>query len=142
MNKRFLILVMMLFLISVTAVSASVFLKHTENVTVNVVNVTDGEPFANKSTNLTGGDAVICFNEYRDNVQYSRGVHIDHWYVGNGTEDINPHSTKILKAEVFYKNAAGDVVSNMQNASGENGLSFPLIDGYEAYKAEIEYETI
>ena len=108
--------------------------------TVDVVNVTDGEPFRDKCTNLTGGDAVICFNEYRTNTQYSQGVHIDHWYVGNGTEDIDPHSTKIIKAEVFYKSSDGKTISKVQNATDGSLFEFPLIDGYEACNATIWYE--
>ena len=142
MSKKFLILISLIFLMSVAAASAGVFLNEVENVTVDVVNVSDGEPFKDKCTNISGGDAIICFNEYRDNVQYSRGVHIDHWYVGNGTEDIYPHATKIISAEEFYKNGNGDILSKSQNAT-ENGLdAFPIIDGYEAYEAHVEYERI
>ena len=142
MTKKFLVLLSIVFLMSLGAASAGVFLKEVENVTIDVVNVTDGEPFVEKCTNISGGDAIICFNEYRDNVQYSKGVHIDHWYVGNGSEDIDPHATKLLSAEVFYKNADGDVISKKQNATDDGLDAFPLIDGYEAYSAQVEYETI
>lgn len=140
MKKKFLILMMMLSVVFLSAVSANVFLTQVENVTVDVVNITDGEPFTNKCTNLTGGDAIICFNEYRTNVQYSQGVHIDHWYVGNGTEDIDPHNTKLVKAELFYKSADGKTMSKVQNATDGYIDAFPLIDGYEAYKAIVWYE--
>lgn len=130
----------MLSLVSVTAVSANVFFTQVDNVTVDVVNVTDGEPFRDKCTNLSGGDAVICFNEYRTGMQYSQGVHIDHWYVGNGSEDIEPHNTKLVKAEVFYKSADGKVMSKAQNATDGYIEGFPLIDGYEACNATIWYE--
>ena len=142
MNRKFIILISIVFLMSMAVASANVFLRQVENVTVDVVNVSDGEPFIGKCTNISGGDAVICFNEYRDNVQYSPGVHIDHWYVGNGSEDIYPHATRIISAEVFYKNATGDVISKSQNATADGLDAFPLIDGYEAYRAEIEYEII
>ena len=125
---------------SVTAVSANVFFTQVDNVTVDVVNVTDGEPFRNKCTNLSGGDAVICFNEYRTGMQYSQGVHIDHWYVGNRSEDIEPHNTKLVKAEVFYRSADGKVMSKAQNATDGYIEGFPLIDGYEACNATIWYE--
>ena len=140
MKKKFTILLMALAIMSIASVSAGVFLTHVENVTVDVVNVTDGEPFRDKCTNLTGGDAVICFNEYRTDTQYSQGVHIDHWYVGNGTEDIDPHSTKIIKAEVFYKSSDSKTISKMQNATDGSLFEFPLIDGYEACNATIWYE--
>jgi hypothetical protein len=140
MKKKFTILLMALAIISIASVSAGVFLTHVENVTVDVVNVTDGEPFRDKCTNLTGGDAIICFNEYRTNVQYSQGVHIDHWYVGNGSEDIYPHSTKLIKAELFYKSADGKEMSKVQNATDGFIDAFPLIDGYWAYKAIVWYE--
>ena len=140
MKTKFTILLMALVVMSIASVSAGVFLTQVENVTVDVVNVTDGEPFRDKCTNLTGGDAVICFNEYRTNTQYSPGVHIDHWYVGNGTEDIDPHSTKIIKAEVFYKSSDSKTISKMQNATDGSLFEFPLIDGYEACNATIWYE--
>ena len=140
MNRKFLIIMIILSLVSVTAVSANVFFTQVDNVTVDVVNVTDGEPFRNKCTNLSGGDAVICFNEYRTGMQYSQGVHIDHWYVGNGSEDIEPHNTKLVKAEVFYKSADGKVMSKAQNATDGYIEGFPLIDGYEACNATIWYE--
>lgn len=140
MNRKFLIIMIMLSLVSVTAVSANVFFTQVDNVTVDVVNVTDGEPFRDKCTNLSGGDAVICFNEYRTGMQYSQGVHIDHWYVGNGSEDIEPHNTKLVKAEVFYKSADGKVMSKAQNATDGYIEGFPLIDGYEACNATIWYE--
>ena len=140
MKRKFLMIMIMLSLMSVTAVSANVFFTQVDNVTVDVVNVTDGEPFRNKCTNLSGGDAVICFNEYRTGMQYSQGVHIDHWYVGNGSEDIEPHNTKLVKAEVFYRSADGKVMSKAQNATDGYIEGFPLIDGYEAYKAIIWYE--
>ena len=140
MKRKFLMIMIMLSLVSVTAVSANVFFTQVDNVTVDVVNVTDGEPFKNKCTNLSGGDAVICFNEYRTGMQYSQGVHIDHWYVGNGSEDIEPHNTKLVKAEVFYKSADGKVMSKAQNATDGYIEGFPLIDGYEACNATIWYE--
>ena len=140
MNRKFLMIMIVLSLVSVTAVSANVFFTQVDNVTVDVVNVTDGEPFRNKCTNLSGGDAVICFNEYRTGMQYSQGVHIDHWYVGNGSEDIEPHNTKLVKAEVFYKSADGKVMSKAQNATDGYIEGFPLIDGYEACNATIWYE--
>ena len=140
MKTKFTILLMALVVMSIASVSAGVFFTQVENVTVDVVNVTDGEPFRDKCTNLTGGDAVICFNEYRTNTQYSQGVHIDHWYVGNGTEDIDPHSTKIIKAEVFYKSSDGKTISKVQNATDGSLFEFPLIDGYEACNATIWYE--
>ena len=136
MKTKFTILLMALVVMSIASVSAGVFFTQVENVTVDVVNVTDGEPFRDKCTNLTGGDAVICFN----NTQYSQGVHIDHWYVGNGTEDIDPHSTKIIKAEVFYKSSDGKTISKVQNATDGSLFEFPLIDGYEACNATIWYE--
>ena len=140
MKRKFLMIMIMLSLVSVTAVSANVFFTQVDNVTVDVVNVTDGEPFRNKCTNLSGGDAVICFNEYRTGMQYSQGVHIDHWYVGNGSEDIEPHNTKLVKAEVFYRSADGKVMSKAQNATDGFIDGFPLIDGYEACNATIWYE--
>lgn len=140
MKRKFLMIMIILSLVSVTAVSANVFLTQVDNVTVDVVNVTDGEPFIEKCTNLSGGDAVICFNEYRTGMQYSQGVHIDHWYVGNGSEDIDPHSTKLVKAELFYKSADGKVISKVQNATDGFIEGFPLIDGYEACNATIWYE--
>ena len=140
MNRKLLMIMIMLSLVSVTAVSANVFFTQVDNVTVDVVNVTDGEPFRNKCTNLSGGDAVICFNEYRTGMQYSQGVHIDHWYVGNGSEDIEPHNTKLVKAEVFYKSVDGKVISKVQNATDGYIEGFPLIDGYEACNATIWYE--
>ena len=140
MNRKLLMIMIMLSLVSVTAVSANVFFTQVDNVTVDVVNVTDGEPFRNKCTNLSGGDAVICFNEYRTGMQYSQGVHIDHWYVGNGSEDIEPHNTKLVKAEVFYRSADGKVMSKAQNATDGYIEGFPLIDGYEACNATIWYE--
>lgn len=140
MKRKFLMIMIILSLVSVTAVSANVFLTQVDNVTVDVVNVTDGEPFIEKCTNISGGDAVICFNEYRTNAQYSQGVHIDHWYVGNGSEDIDPHSTKLVKAELFYKSADGKVISKVQNATDGFIEGFPLIDGYEACNATIWYE--
>ena len=140
MKRKFLMIMIMLSLVSVTAVSANVFFTQVDNVTVDVVNVTDGEPFRNKCTNLSGGDAVICFNEYRTGMQYSQGVHIDHWYVGNGSEDIEPHNTKLVKAEVFYRSADGKVMSKAQNATDGYIEGFPLIDGYEACNATIWYE--
>ena len=73
-------------------------------------------------------------------MQYSQGVHIDHWYVGNGSEDIEPHNTKLVKAEVFYKSADGKVMSKAQNATDGYIEGFPLIDGYEACNATIWYE--
>ena len=140
MKRKFLMIMIMLSLVSVTAVSANVFFTQVDNVTVDVVNVTDGEPFRNRCTNLSGGDAVICFNEYRTGMQYSQGVHIDHWYVGNGSEDIEPHNTKLVKAEVFYRSADGKVMSKAQNATDGYIDGFPLIDGYEACNATIWYE--
>ena len=140
MKRKFLMIMIMLSLVSVTAVSANVFFTQVDNVTVDVVNVTDGEPFRNRCTNLSGGDAVICFNEYRTGMQYSQGVHIDHWYVGNGSEDIEPHNTKLVKAEVFYRSADGKVMSKAQNATDGYIEGFPLIDGYEACNATIWYE--
>ena len=140
MKRKFLMIMIMLSLVSVTAVSANVFFTQVDNVTVDVVNVTDGEPFRDKCTNLSGGDAVICFNEYRTGMQYSQGVHIDHWYVGNGSEDIEPHNTKLVKAEVFYRSADGKVMSKAQNATDGYIDGFPLIDGYEACNATIWYE--
>ena len=140
MKRKFLMIMIILSLVSVTAVSANVFFTQVDNVTVDVVNVTDGEPFKDKCTNLSGGDAVICFNEYRTGMQYSQGVHIDHWYVGNGSEDIEPHNTKLVKAEVFYKSADGKVMSKAQNATDGYIEGFPLIDGYEACNATIWYE--
>ena len=131
---------MILSMVSVTAVSANVFLSQVDNVTVDVVNVTDGESFADKCTNFTGGDAVICFNEYRTGMQYPQGVHIDHWYVGNGSEDIEPHNTKLVKAQLFYKSADGKVISKEQNATDGFIEGFPLIEGYEACNANIWYE--
>ena len=74
MKKKFTILLMALAIMSIASVSAGVFLTHVENVTVDVVNVTDGEPFRDKCTNLTGGDAVICFNEYRHQTNQGRSV--------------------------------------------------------------------
>ena len=142
MKRKFLIIMIILSLVSLTAVSANVFLSQVDNVTVDVVNVTDGEPFKDKCTNLTGGDAVICFNEYRTGMQYPQGVHIDHWYVGNGSEDIEPHSTRLVKAELFYKSADGEVISKVQNATDGFIEGFPLIDGYEACNATIWYEKI
>lgn len=140
MKRKFLMIMIILSLVSVTAVSANVFFTQVDNVTVDVVNVTDGEPFRDKCTNLSGGDAVICFNEYRTGMQYSQGVHIGHWYVGNGSEDIEPHNTKLVKAEVFYKSADGKVMSKAQNATDGYIEGFPLIDGYEACNATIWYE--
>ena len=140
MNRKFLMIMIILSLVSMTAVSANVFFTQVDNVTVDVVNVTDGEPFRNKCTNLSGGDAVICFNEYRTGMQYSQGVHIDHWYAGNGSEDIEPHNTKLVKAEVFYKSSDGKEISKVQNATDGYIDGFPLIDGYEAYKTTIWYE--
>ena len=140
MKRKFLMILIILALLSVSAVSANVFLTQVDNVTVDVVNVTDGEPFKDKCTNLSGGDAVICFNEYRTGMQYPQGVHIDHWYVGNGSEDIEPHSTKLVKAELFYKSADGKVISKVQNATDGFIKGFPLIDGYEACNVTIWYE--
>ena len=140
MKRKFLMIMIILSLVSVTAVSANVFFTQVDNVTVDVVNVTDGEPFRNKCTNLSGGDAVICFNEYRTGMQYSQGVHIDHWYVGNGSEDIEPHNTKLVKAEVFYRSSDVKVMSKVQNATDGYIEGFPLIDGYEACNATIWYE--
>ena len=140
MKKKFLMIMMILSMVSVTAVSANVFLSQVDNVTVDVVNVTDGESFADKCTNLTGGDAVICFNEYRTGMQYPQGVHIDHWYVGNGSEDIEPHNTKLVKAQLFYKSADGKVIFKEQNATDGFIEGFPLIEGYEACNATIWYE--
>ena len=53
MNRKFLIIMIILSLVSVTAVSANVFFTQVDNVTVDVVNVTDGEPFRDKCTNLS-----------------------------------------------------------------------------------------
>ena len=143
MNRKILIILLILSVVSITAVSAESVIPQIDSVTVDVVNVTDGEPFINKCTNLSGGDAIICFNEYRTGVQYPQGVIIDHWYVGNGKEDIYPHNTKLVKAEMFYKSADGKNMSKVQNASDDGSIKeFPLIDGYEAYQAKIWYTEI
>lgn len=142
MNKRIIAVILMIFLSSVMAVNAISVVGNVENVTVDVVNVSDGEPFKNKATELVNGDSVICFCEYRDNVQYSKGVHIDHWYVGENEEDIDPHSTRLVKAELFYKSADGRTISKVLNATEGFIDAFPLIDGYNAYRAVVWYEKI
>ena len=88
---------------------------------------------------MAGGDSVICFAEYRDNVQYSKGVHIVHWYVGDGEEDIDPHHTVILKEIVFYKDGNGNVINQTQTVDKGFG-AFPLIDGYTPFKAQVFFK--
>ena len=141
MNRKFLIIVSMLVLFSVSAVSAAEGFsimqdKEIGHTTVDVFNITDVESFKNNATELINGDSVICLSEFRQNVQYSRGVHIDHWYVGNGTEDIYPHHTKLVKTELFYKNAKGEIISIEKT---NNTYSFPFVEGYSPFKAEIWY---
>lgn len=109
------------------------------DVSFDVVNVSDGEHFKDKAIELADGDCVICFGEYRDNVQYSKGVHIDHWYVGDNGEDIYPHHTMILKEIVFYKDGNGNVINRTQTF--DKGFdAFPLIDGYSPFKAQVFFK--
>lgn len=132
------VLILLLFLLTLGAVSAVVPFG-VSDVSFDVVNVSDGEHFKDKATELADGDCVICFGEYRDNVQYSKGVHIDHWYVGDGEEDIYPHHTMILKEIVFYKDGNGNVINRTQ--SFEKGFdAFPLIDGYTPFKAQVFFK--
>ena len=59
MNKKIMIMILMIFLSSIMAANAISPWADIENVTVDVVNVTDGEPFKNKATELADGDSVI-----------------------------------------------------------------------------------
>lgn len=131
-------LILVLFLMSLGAVSA-VAPFGVSDVSFDVVNVSDGEHFKDKATELAGGDSVICFAEHRDNVQYSKGVHIVHWYVGDGEEDIDPHHTVILKEIVFYKDGNGNVINQTQSL--DKGFeAFPLIDGYTPFKVQVFFK--
>ena len=141
MKKRIMIAILMIILSSIMAANAISPWADIENVTVDVVNVTDGEPFKNKATELADGDSVICFCEYRDNVQYSKGVHIDHWYVGDDEEDIDPHHTEIVKEILFYKNDAGQII-NKTHTLKDGFDGFPLIDGYTPFKAQVFYQRL
>lgn len=142
MNMKIVLLVLVLVVLPacVCAADSSVSdIYGISDVSFDVVNVSDGEPFKDKATELAGGDCVICFGEYRDNVQYSKGVHIDHWYVGGGEEDIYPHHTMILKEIVFYRDLDGNVINRTQ--SFDKGFeAFPLIDGYTPFKAQVFFK--
>ena len=131
-------LILALFLMSLGAVSA-VAPFGVSDVSFDVVNVSDGEHFKDKATELAGGDYVICFAEHRDNVQYSKGIHIVHWYVGDGEEDIDPHHTVILKEIVFYRDVNGNVINRTQTL--DKGFeAFPLIDGYTPFKVQVFFK--
>ena len=131
-------LILALFLMSLGAVSA-VAPFGVSDVSFDVVNVGDGEHFKDKATELAGGDSVICFAEHRDNVQYSKGIHIVHWYVGDGEEDIDPHHTVILKEIVFYRDLDGNVINQTQTL--DKGFeAFPLIDGYSPFKVQVFFK--
>lgn len=131
-------LILALFLMSLGAVSA-VAPFGVSDVSFDVVNVSDGEHFKDKATELAGGDSVICFAEHRDNVQYSKGIHIVHWYVGDGEEDIDPHHTVILKEIVFYKDGNGNMINQTQTL--DKGFeAFPLIDGYSPFKVQVFFK--
>lgn len=144
MDKKYLIFLVVVFFVSIGVASAfgdfSILNSNdAKTVEIDVVNVSDGELFKNKATELINGDAVICFTELRDNVQYSKGVHIDYWYVGNGSEDIEPHHTQITKAQVFYNGTDGDLMT-IEKTDGFS--EFPLVDGYTPYKAKVWYKEI
>lgn len=114
----------------------------TKTASAKVVNIKDGELFKTKCRYLEKGDAIICFKEYRKNVQYCRGINIDHWYAGSDGEDIEPHHTQLLKAKVFYKNSKGKVITKTKKANKWGMIPcFEFVKGYNAYKVKVWYRN-
>ena len=111
----------MIFLSSIMAANAISPWANIENVTVDVVNVTDGKQKKNKATGLV--------------------VHIDHWYVGDDEEDIDPHHTEIVKEILFYKNDAGQII-NKTHTLKDGFDGFPFIEGYTPFKAQVFYQRL
>ena len=112
-----------------------------KTVILKVKTLAAGEYYSKKCTRLKKGDAALCFREDYE-MQYSRGVHVICWYLGNGDEDIEPHHCKLIKAKFYFKNSYGKVITRNAKADyyGDH-VSTNLISGYRPYKTKVWYKV-
>ena len=113
-----------------------------KTVTLKVNTLKRGEYYSKKCTRLQKGDAVICFKENTD-AQFSKGVHVVAWYLGNGDgEDLEPHHTKLTKATFYFKNSKGKIKTKTVNGDKWGDcISTGLMKGFTPFKVKVWYTT-